>query len=100
MMRRIVGQCGQSDFSSIEHLASVLNAPEMLDTSTLTNRQKFACYFIVMTRDKDIPWQLVRSVVREVLFWGEDANKITHTEVKLARDRSKLKEVQKFRALW
>ena len=34
------------DFLSIEHLAVMLEKPEMLDTSTLTNRQKFAFHFL------------------------------------------------------
>jgi len=100
MTRRIVGQCHQSDFADIEHLASVLDSPEMLDTATLTNRQKFAFYFISMARDKGIPWKLLRNVVREVLFWGEHDGKITYTEIKLIRNPSKRDEIQKFRRLW
>lgn len=99
MSRRIVGQCSPADFVSIEHLAIALEKPEMLDTSTLTNRQKFAFHFLDMAQRKSITWGLVRSVVREVLFWGDDTD-VSAIEIKLVRDPTRSKEAAEFRRLW
>ena len=99
MTRRILGQCHQADFASIEHLVDALENPEMLDTSTLTNRQKFAFYFLAQTIDKGIPWRLVRSVIQEILFWGE-GEKVAALEIKFALDPSKRDEVMRFKRLW
>jgi len=99
MARRIVGQCSQADFVSIEHLAIALEKPEMLDTSTLTNRQKFAFHFLEMAQRKNVRWGLVRSVVREVLFWGNDTD-VEAIEVKLVRDKARSKEAAEFKRLW
>ena len=98
-MRRIVGQCSQVDFASIEHLALTLQKPELLDTSTLTNRQKFAFQFLEMAQRKRISWKLLQGVIQEVLFWGDDTD-VSAVEIKLVRDRAKSKEVAEFRRLW
>ncbi len=98
-MRRIVGQCSQVDFASIEHLALALEKPEMLDTSTLSNRQKFAFQFLEMAQRKHISWKLLQGAVREVLFWGDDTD-VSAIEVKLSRDPTKSKTVAEFRRLW
>ena len=98
MPRRIVGQCNQSDFANIEHLASTLENPEMLDTSTLTNRQRFAFHFMALTIKKKIPWKMVK-LVNEVLFWGEDET-ISAVEIKFIHDQSKTSEIVKFKELW
>ena len=98
-MRRIVGQCSQADFVSIEHLAIALEKPDLLDTSTLTNRQKFAFHFLEMAQRKNVSWGLVRSVVREVLFWGNDTD-VEAIEVKLVRDKARSKEAAEFKRLW
>jgi len=97
--RRIVGQCGQADFVSIEHLAIALEKPEMLDTSTLTNRQKFAFHFLEMAQRKHISWKLLRAVVREVLFWGDDTD-VSAIEIKPVRDKARSKEAAELRRLW
>jgi len=99
-VRRVVAQCRRVDFADIEHLSLALENPEMLDVSTLTKKQKFAFFFVAMTEDKGVPWKLLRSVVNEVLFWGESEEKITHTEVKFVRDASKRDEILKFKGLW
>ena len=96
--RRILGQCNQVDFANIEHLAMTLKDPEMLDTSTLTNRQKYAHHFLALTIKKKIPWKMVR-LVNEVLFWGEN-EKISAVEIKFIRDQSKRSEIAKFKTLW
>ncbi len=98
MSRRILGQCGRSDFASIEHLAVALKEPEMFDTSTLTSRQKFAFHFIALTAKKGIPWRLLRAV-DEVLFWG-DGQDVSAVEIKFVRDQSKVSEVGEFKTLW
>ena len=49
VMKRIVGQCNAADFADIEHLAAALEEPEMLDTSTLTNRQKLAFHLLLVS---------------------------------------------------
>jgi len=97
--RRIVGQCSQADFVSIEHLAIALEKPEMLDTSTLTNRQKFAFHFLDMAQRKHISWKLLRAVIREVLFWGDDRD-VSAIEIKPVRDPKKKDQVAEFRLLW
>ena len=99
MSRRIVGQCSQADFRSIEHLAIALEKPEMLDTSTLTNRQKFAFQFLEMAQRKRISWKLLRGVVQEVLFWGGDTD-VSAIEIKCARDPMKKERVAEFKRLW
>lgn len=98
MPRRIVGQCHQSDFAKVEHLAIALQNPEMLDMSTLTNKQKFAFHFIALIINKKIPWRML-AVVREVLFWG-DEDHISGVEVKFVQDTSKISEIEEFRKLF
>ena len=39
-MRRVIGQCTQVDFASIEHLALITEDPEKLDTSTLKKTEE------------------------------------------------------------
>lgn len=96
--RRIVGQCNQSDFRTIEHLAVTLENPEMLDTSTLTNRQKFAFHFYALTIKRKIPWKMLK-LVDEVLFWGDDKD-VSAVEIKFTHDQSKLPEIREFKKLW
>jgi len=97
-MRRILGQCGQEDFKSIEHLATVLDSPTMLDTKTLTNRQKFAFYFMAEVIKKKIPLELLK-VVREVLFWGE-GEEVTNIVIKLFRIQKFAKDIEEFKRQW
>jgi len=78
----------------------VLDNPEMLDTSTLKRKQKFAFHFVAITQDKGISWGLLREVVWEVLFWGENEEKVTHIEVKFTRDRTKFGKIGEFKRLW
>lgn len=87
------------DFASIEHLAITLEKPEVLDTSTLSNRQKFAFQFLEMAQRKRIPWKLLQGAIREVLFWGNDTD-VSAIEIKFVRDPAKSKEVAEFRRLW
>ena len=98
-MRRIVGQCNQVDFKSIEHLALTLATPEVLDTSTLTNRQKFAFLFLEMAQRKRVSWELLRRAVQEVLFWG-DGTDVSAIEIKFVRDSAKSKEIAELKGLW
>ena len=97
-MRRILGQCGQADFKSVEHLIRVLKKPEMLDLSTLTSRQKFALQYYAEILHRKIPLKLLK-VVQEVLFWGEK-EKATHIEVKFFRNRELINDIQEFKRLW
>ncbi len=92
---RILGQCSQKDLDEIEHLAVALDNPEMLDTSTLTSRQKFAFHFLAVTIDKKIPYKLVRATIQEVLFWGEN-DTIRNLEVKLQKTASE-KDLREFK---
>lgn len=98
-MSRIVGQCSQTDFNSIEHLSLTLEKPELLDTSTLTRRQKFAFHFLSMAQRKNIPWSLLRAVIQLVLFWGDDDN-VSAIEIKFIPDPTKSKEVAEFKRRW
>jgi len=97
-VRRILGQCCQSDFKDIEHLVVALDIPEVLDTSTLTSKQRFAFHFLALTIEKKIPYKMLR-LVREVLFWGEGED-VSAVEVKFVRDDLKRGEVLKFKELW
>ena len=97
--KRIVGQCNRADFASIAHLSVTLKEPEMLDTTTLTNRQKFAFHFLAIAQDKKIPWKLLRRVVQEVLFWGDDLS-VDHLEIKFVRGLENTKEVAEFKKFW
>lgn len=96
MKRRIIGQCNQADFASMEHLASEISKGRELDTSTLNRKEILACRFAIMCRDKGIPWKLLRSAVREVLFWG-DGDQVKEMQVKFF---PKPKEVGKFQEKW
>jgi len=87
------------DFASIEHLAITLEKPDLLDTSTLTNRQKFAFQFLDMAQRKHISWKLLQCVIREVLFWGDDTD-VSAIEIKFVRDSTKSKQVAEFRRRW
>lgn len=97
-MRRIIGQCNQSTFLSIEHLAAIVENPDQLDVNTLSNTQKFAFRFLQMAIRKGISWKMLRKVVKEVLFWGEDDGKITGIQVKFIQKLTP--EVKRFKELW
>ena len=97
-MRRIIGQCGQEDFTSIEHMAVTLDDPSMLDTTTLTNRQKYAFHFLSAAQSRKIPWKLLK-VVREVLFWEEEGRP-PMVEVKFFHKPELKKDLEEFRVLW
>lgn len=95
---RIIGQCSQVDFTDIEHLTVTLSEPAMLDMSTLTNRQKFAFNFYAHLYTKGISYSLARSIVREVLFWGE-TDVVQAIEIKFKNNAEK-SEIQGFKRLW
>ena len=99
-MRRVIGQCNQVDFASIEHLASITEDPEKLDTSTLKRKEKFAFLFLTVALRKKIGFGLLKSVVQEVLFWGEDEDEVMRIEVRPVRDYSKRGDVAEFKRLW
>ncbi len=70
-MRRIIGQCNTADFKSIEHLALVLTSqPEMLDTSTLSRKQKLALGVIAALAEAGIKLRECYKI-REILFWND-----------------------------
>lgn len=96
---RIIGQCNQADFAEIEHLVDSIINPEDLDTSTLKRKQIFAFLFTNEARRKGISWKLLRSVVQEVLFWGE-GDYVRDIEIKFMRDARKHNEILEFRRLW
>jgi len=95
---RIIGQCSQADFKDIEHLVSALERPAMLDMSTLSNRQVFAFNFYTHLYKRDIPYSLAKSVVREVLFWGE-TDFIKAIEIKFKQNAER-REILKFKRFW
>ena len=99
MPRRVIGQCNRIDFTNIEHLASVIDNPEQLDTSTLTSREKFAFIFLAHTGKKNIPYSLVKEVVKEVIFYG-DGDMVTAIEIKFLHIPSRVSRVLYFRQLW
>lgn len=99
-MSRIIGQCNQVDFTSIEHLAAITEDPELLDVSTLNRKERLAFIFLSNALRKGISWELLRSVVQEVLFWGEDEDNVEHMEIRLKRDPLKSNEIRKFKLLW
>lgn len=98
MANRIVGQCRQADFAEIAHLAVTLEKPEMLDTSTLTNSQRFALRFVALAQRKKVPWKSLK-LIKEVLFWGDDRD-VSGIEIKFITDMSKLSKIKEFRELW
>lgn len=95
---RILGQCGPSDFKDIEHLVAALERPDMLDMSTLTNRQIFALNFYTRLYRRNISYDLAKSIVRQVLFWGE-TDFIKAIEVKFKPNAEKV-SILKFKKLW
>jgi len=97
---RVIGQCNSADFTEIEHLAHLLDKPEDLDTSTLRRKQTLAFLFAGEARKAGISWGLLRSVVKEVLFWGHEENKVEATEIKFFPDYKKYKEIVEFKELW
>jgi len=99
MARRIIGQFGHTDLVSIEHLVSVIDNPEQLDTTTLTNKQKYAFIFGAMAAREGISWSLLKEIIKAVLFWGESEDKVSGIEIKMMRNANKDK-IKEFRQLW
>lgn len=101
MARRILGQCDQSDFAGIEHLACMTDRAEDIDLTTLTSKQRCAFRFICIAFNKGISWDLIRQVVRQVLFWGE-GDEASYISIKFKKCVSKESEdkVLKFTSLW
>ena len=98
-MRRIVGQCSQKDFAGIEHLAAIVEKPDQLDVTTLSNSQKFAFRFIQVAFRKEIEWREIRKVIKEVLFWG-DGDNVHEIQIKFKQNSALLKEIETFKELW
>ena len=100
-MRKVIGQCSQGDFAAIEHLSDILEEPDKLDVSTLSNTQRFAFQFLQIAIRKGIDWNLMREVVKEVLFWGE-GDKATLIKIRFKQDTNKkfIGKVLTFRDLW
>ncbi len=96
---RIVGQCSMGSFADIEHLVGNVTSPEDIDTKTLKHSQTLAFTFAIEAFKRNIPWKLLREVVREVLFWG-DSDKIHQMEVRFLQDPKKIDKITKFRKLW
>ncbi len=92
---RIIGQFHQADLAGIEHLALVVDRPDMLDHSTLSKKQRLAFKFLNKAFKKEIPWALIRNVVKEVLFWGED-DKVEEIEIRFFHKP----EAEEFKRLW
>lgn len=98
MATHILGQCKHMRLSEVEHLMSVLEHPEQLDTTTLTNSQRFAFHLIALAGRIGISFQLMREVVREALFWG-DKDRVTYIQVKFLR-HADINKVREFKRLW
>ncbi len=76
-MPRIIGQCNTATFKDIEHLASVLHNPEMLDVSTLSRKQRLAFLAMAALLKSGIKRKELYKI-REILFWDDG-----HIEFKL-----------------
>lgn len=98
-MKRILGQCHQSDITFIEHLVRVAQTrkEDILDYETLTKNQRIALLFVKEALEKGVPWKLIRNAVREVLVWEAAAGEPGSIEVKFFPKRE---EAQKFMKLW
>lgn len=101
MTRRIIGQCGQSDFDDIEHIVDLVDRAEDLDFSTLTTGQQYVMKFFSNVHNKGISWLLMRGAVKRVLFWQDERGR-TYIEIKFRTPKSKetYNMVQKFNELW
>lgn len=97
---RVIGQCNSADFQDIEHLATALVKPEDLDTSTLKRKQTFAFLFVNEARKLGISFKLLRSVVKEVLFWGYEKNDVKDIEIRFIPDPKKYQAIVEFKELW
>ena len=97
-MRRIVCQCSHVHLAEIDHLVGLVDDPEKFDVSTLTKGQTAAALFVSVLARSDIPWNLVKGNVREVLFWG-DGDRVTKIVVKWFPKADKVAKT-KFRELW
>jgi len=67
-MRRIIGQCNTSDFSTLAHLSGLMKRGEEVDLTNLTNRQKVAVRVLDHFLKHDIPLKTLAKI-REVLVW-------------------------------
>ena len=83
-MSRIIGQCATSDFRAIEHLADTLKSPEMLDTKTLTNSQKFAFAIIAAFKEADIGFREIYNI-KKILFWNDGHIEFRFLDIPKAR---------------
>ena len=100
MPRRIIEQCSRADFSSIEHLASIIDRPGQLDVSTLSKTQRAAIRFIILTQAKKIPWELVKDTIKAVLFWTRDGEHVMSVEIKWLQTKRNVDKVRRFKSLW
>jgi hypothetical protein len=80
-MRRIIGQCSQSDLVQIRHLAKHMTRVKDLDTNKLTKNQKTAVIIILFLQAKHVGPKLMR-VIREVLVWLENDKGLPSFEFK------------------
>jgi hypothetical protein len=96
---RIICQCNKADFIEIENMAASLDDPSKFDQNALSKKQKWAFHFIIIAMKHGISWELMRSVVREVLFWG-DEEAAKRLEIRFARDPAKKGEIEEFKTLW
>ena len=69
-MRKIRSQCNTADFKDIEHLASAYNTPEMLDPSTLKNKQKLALAAVFAFTKAGLSFRDIYTI-KEILFWDD-----------------------------
>jgi hypothetical protein len=99
-MLRIIGQCNAADIKEVAGLALSVEDPAKFDTGSLTKKQKLVFRFLQTAFEKKISITLILTVVKEVLFWGSDAeDRKGYMEVKLNRN-AKIADILKFRALW
>lgn len=96
-MRRIVGQCSQVDFRSLEHLGDLIGRGEEVDLTTLSKTQKAAIFVLGYAQKRELPPKLLQ-VLREVLIWGE-GKMIIGFEYKFYRDPKLADDIAKFMSI-
>lgn len=94
---RVIGQCDQSTLLSIKHMASLVEKPEDVDTTTITRSQRFAFIFMSMAFRKNIKWDTIKAAVRLVLFWGYAEGDLEYIEIRFMNNKQ---EANKFKELW
>ena len=102
MPMKIVGQCNQADFTNLESIITHIEDPKTFDVSSLPKSQEYAFKFYAMAMQKGISWNLMRKVVKEILFWNDDTKPGSRIDVKFKKNKNLTltDDINKFRILW